>query len=113
MNVGSQGFYNNVFYNINEGVSVWLTPTPTAYIFNNVAWNNSNSTNCYMIGGAKNATVYFYNNTSDAACNLRALNNNYDPTWDGTVYFENNHYIGYAPFKHLYLRFRLGLQMGR
>lgn len=96
VNVGSQQFYNNVFYNINEGVSVWLMPTPTAYIFNNVAWNNSNSGNCYLIGGASGATVYFYNNTSDAPCTLRALDNGSDPRWDGTVYFENNHFIGYS-----------------
>jgi hypothetical protein len=96
VNVGSQEFYNNVFYNINEGVSVWLMPTPTAYIFNNVAWNNSNSGNCYMVGGASGASVYFYNNTSDAPCTLRALDNGYDPVWNGTVYFENNHFIGYS-----------------
>jgi hypothetical protein len=96
VNVGSQSFYNNVFYNINEGVSVWLMPTPTAYIFNNVAWNNSNSANCYVIGGSTGATVYFYNNTSDAQCNLRALNNGSDPVWNGTVYLQNNHYIGYS-----------------
>ncbi len=96
VNVGSQQFYNNVFYNINEGVSVWLMPTPTAYIFNNVAWNNSNSSNCYLLGGASGATVYFYNNTSDAPCTLRALDNGSDPRWDGTVYFENNHFIGYS-----------------
>ena len=95
VNVGSQQFYNNVFYNINEGVSVWLMPTPTAYIFNNVAWNNSNSTNCYVIGGMPSATVYFYNNTNDAPCNLRALNNGSDPVWNGTVYLQNNHLIGY------------------
>lgn len=97
VNVGSQQFYNNVFYNINEGVSVWLMPTPTAYIFNNVAWNNSNSSNCYLIGGATNATLYFYNNTSDAPCSLRGLNNGSDPVWNGTVYFQNNHFIGYSP----------------
>jgi hypothetical protein len=96
VNVGSQQFYDNVFYNINEGVSVWLMPTPTAYIFNNVAWNNSNSANCYVIGGMAGATVYFYNNTSDAPCNLRALNNGSDPVWNGTVYLENNHFIGYS-----------------
>ena len=97
VNVGSQSFYNNVFYNINEGVSVWLMPNPTAYIFNNVAWNNSNSANCYVIGGSVGATLYFYNNTSDAPCNLRALNNGFDPVWNGTVYMQNNHFIGYSP----------------
>ncbi len=95
--VGSQSFYNNVFYNINEGVNVWLMPTPTAYIFNNVSWNVSNYPNCYLIGGSAGATLYFYNNTSDAPCNLRALNNGSDPVWRGTGYLENTHYIGYSP----------------
>ncbi|MHB8754123.1 MAG: hypothetical protein ACYC92_04085 [Candidatus Acidiferrales bacterium] len=96
VNVGPQSFYNNVFFDINEGVSVWLMPNPTAYIFNNVAWNNSNSTNCYVIGGSASATVYFYQNTSDSPCNLRALNNGSDPVWRGTVHFSNDHYIGYS-----------------
>ncbi|HEY2119948.1 MAG TPA: hypothetical protein VGH37_12235 [Candidatus Acidoferrum sp.] len=96
VNVGSQSFYNNVFHDINEGVSVWLMPTPVGYIFNNIEWNNSNSVNCYVIGGSSSATIYFYNNTSDAPCALRALNNGSDPVWRGTVHLANNHYIGYS-----------------
>ena len=103
MAAGAQYFYNNVFYNINEGVSVWMMSTSVDYAFNNVAWNNSNSANCYVVGGSSQSTglptttLYFYNNTSDAACNLRFLNNNSDPLWNGTAYWQNDHFIGYSP----------------
>jgi hypothetical protein len=99
VNVGAQSFYNNVTYNINEGVGTWLMPIGnTAYIFNNVSWNQSNSSNCFLLGAGTPATsAYIYNNTFDAPCNIRALNNGFDPVWHGTIILENNHFIGYSP----------------
>lgn len=103
MAAGSMSFYNNVFFNINEGVSVWLMSTSVDYLFNNIAWNNSNSANCYVFGGSSQSTglptttLNFYNNTNDAPCNLRFLNNGSDPKWHGTANFNNNHLIGYSP----------------
>ena len=99
INLGPQSFYNNVTYNINEGVGTWLMPSGNvAYIFNNVSWNQSNSSNCFLLGGGTPATTaYIYNNTFDSPCNVRALNNGFDPVWNGTIFFQNNHYIGYSP----------------
>ena len=94
----TQYFYNNVFHDINEGVNVWLMPHGgTGYIFNNVSWHISNSVNCYLLGaGTPASPIYFYNNTADAGCQIRGLNNGSDPVFNGTVHFNNNHFIGYS-----------------
>lgn len=96
-------FYNNVFYNINEGVTAWLMSTSVDYVFNNVSWNNNNPTNCFDLGGSSQSTglpattAWIYNNTFDSPCNVRFLNNGSDPKWNGTANWNNNHLIGYSP----------------
>lgn len=100
VNVGPQSFYNNEFFNIDEGVGVWLMPVPAttgvAYLFNNVGWNVFNSTNCYVLGGAAGIKVYFYQNTDVSACNIRLLNNGSDPVFNGTIFFQNDQFIGFG-----------------
>ncbi len=104
VDLGQPEFYNNVFYNINEGVGVWFQQNPVGYYFNNVSWNNSNSANCLRIGGSNVSTMqpvtkmYIYNNTWDAPCTVRgtAPSPGGDPAQNGPVYFENNHLIGFG-----------------
>jgi hypothetical protein len=101
-NIGLQLNYNNIQYNINEGVSIWFMPTTVGYDFNNVRWLNANSTNCVMMGGSAQGsglpttTMYYLNDTFVGPCNIRALNNSSDPLWHGTAYFENDQFIGYG-----------------
>jgi hypothetical protein len=102
--LGAQEFYNNVMYNINEGVGVWFEQNPVGYYFNNVSWNISNSVNCLRVGGSNVntmqpvTTMYIYNNTWDAPCTVRgtAPTPGGDPAQNGPVYFQNNHLIGYG-----------------
>jgi len=102
--LGAQKFYNNVMYNINEGVGVWFQQNPVGYYFNNVSWNISNSANCLRVGGSNVSTLlpvttmYIYNNTWDAPCTVRgtAPSPGGDPAQNGPVYFQNNHMIGFG-----------------
>lgn len=100
-----QEFYNNVVYNINEGVGVWMEPCGSqGYIFNNVMWSVFNGVNAYLIGTGTSyaaATIYFYNNTTDYYLDLNNLfpqlsgaHNGSDPTFKGTVHFSNNQWVG-------------------
>jgi hypothetical protein len=102
--LGNQLFYNNVMYNINEGVGIWFEQNPAGYYFNNVSWNISNSANCLRVGGSNVTTMlpvttmYIYNNTWDAPCTVRgtAPSPGGDPAQNGPVYFQNNHLIGFG-----------------
>lgn len=90
-------YFNNLTSVTNEGESVDMYPgaassNKQAYIFNNISWGNGNPSNCYMIEGDETGGpghVQFFNNTSDAPCDIRWLR--------GTAVsgsFQNNHFIG-------------------
>jgi len=96
-------FYNNVIHDIYLGVGVWLTPGvgDNAYIFNNVIYNNHN--NCFLVSGNGTSGVsnyYFKNNTLDytvGGCNFIIDSQMTSNAINGTIFFQNNHGIGYSP----------------
>ena len=92
--------YNNIFRHTDIGVGIWLGPGTGEYVFNNVSFDNGNPTNCYMFAGSSTGStfLYFYNNTSDSACNIRLTNTGSSPVpFVGNAYFKNNHFINYSP----------------
>jgi hypothetical protein len=101
--LGPQAFYNNVMFNINEGVGVWFQQNPVGYYFNNISWNISNYPNCLVIGGSNPSsglpatTMYVYNNTWDSPCQVKGnAPGGTDPSQNGPVHFSNNHLIGFG-----------------
>lgn len=92
-------FYNNVIYNVREGVGVWLqptsSPTPLAYFFNNVMWNCYQQ--CYYLSSNPGAVLFFYNNTGDSTATMIVNSSSSNLAWSGTVHFSNGHYIGFSP----------------
>jgi len=99
---GSTYFYNNVVRQTDEGVTIWLQGH-VLYNFNNVFYDIGNPTNCLMQNppgfraGTGSATSHIYNNTFVSPCNLRfSAANNTTPSWSGSVYFANNHFIGFS-----------------
>lgn len=102
--LGNQEFYNNVMYNINEGVGVWFQQNPAGYYFNNVSWNIANPANCLRVGGSNVTTLlpvtamYIYDNTWDFPCTTRgtAPTPGGDPAQNGPVHYANNHLIGFG-----------------
>ncbi len=101
----NQSFYNNVFYNIDEGVGVWMEPCAgTGLVYNNIEWNVFNGVNGLIIGTGKSysaATIYVYNNTFDYYLDsnnlyfqVGGIDNGSDPGFNGTMFFSNTHMIG-------------------
>lgn len=101
----NQSFYNNVFYNIDEGVGVWMEPCAgSGYVYNNVEWNVFNGVNGLIIGTGLSysaATIYVYNNTWDYYLDsnnlyfqVGGIDNGSDPGFNGTMLFSNTHMIG-------------------
>jgi hypothetical protein len=108
-NVAGNGiyFYNNMVRHTFQNVGVWFNVPSTLYFFNNVIFDSGSigPQNCIMINNntASAATAYFYNNTIDAPCSARFDEaNGPAPAWNGTVYFQNNHLIGFANLAGLY-----------
>jgi hypothetical protein len=93
-------YYNNIaLYNgIGETVDFYpgsSSSNKAGYIFNNVMVNPDGNAgvNCYMLeGDATPGPVYFFNNTSDAACAMRNPGRG-----SNTATFQNNHFISYSP----------------
>lgn len=96
----SMSIYNNIIRNTDIGVTINPGPPSggTLYVFNNVWWNNANSSNCLAFENNSSAAVNFYitNNTFDAPCNTRFLVSGGPNPVNGTATFQNNHYIGYS-----------------
>ena len=91
--------YNNLIYNVHQGETFDIEQTSctggyqNAYIFNNVDWQIGNSGNCWIQDNdSTNEGTYYFNNTFEAPCTIRAVNS-YPSTTNVT--FENNHLIGY------------------
>ena len=99
---GTTYFYSNVVRHTAEGVTVWLQAS-ILYVFNNVFYDIGNPINCLMQNppgfraGAGVATSYIYNNTFESPCHLNFnAANSTTPSWSGSVYFGNNHLVGYS-----------------
>jgi hypothetical protein len=102
-------FYNNVIRHTYINENFYLPVRTTAYIFNNVMYDNMNSVfgvlaaGCFRINAVSNSAasqnVYIYNNTlGDASCQFIFANANAPLTsFNGTGNFENNHFIGFSP----------------
>jgi hypothetical protein len=110
-------FFGNTMYESNGSESLYL-PCPSGeacYIYNNVWYENGaaiveiNPHACINmnVGPTGSATAYFYDNTFEygdgsatgaGACQIVGQNANlsgYSDAWNGTMYFENNHFINF------------------
>ena len=108
-------FYNNVMRHTYVTEDIYLAVRTTAYIFNNVFYDNMNSpfgvlaNGCIRLNSVGNSaasqSAYFYNNTEgDSSCGL-VLSTANSPltTWNGTVTFQNNHFIGSSALSAVYI----------
>lgn len=102
-------FYNNIMRHTYVTEDIYLAVTTTAYIFNNVFYDNMNvpgfgiiTNGCVRLNQVSNSTAtttaYISNNTfGDGNCQINFDHSNSPLTaWNGTAYFQNNHYIGYS-----------------
>jgi hypothetical protein len=98
--------YNNVFRHTNIGITTSFEVASTAYVFNNVYFDIGNSANCMQLVNANPSlspqTVFLTNNTIDntssnssPGCGIRLLNQG-GQVWNGTLNYQNNHFIGYG-----------------
>jgi hypothetical protein len=90
---GAMYIYNNLIANVTNGETIDINVASTAYVFNNVYFNNGNPANCFMDESANGATVtvYHFNETLDNPCTLRIFN-----TFVGNWHAANMHFIGYS-----------------
>jgi hypothetical protein len=104
-------FYNNVLRHnyVTQLMFLTVPEGQTGYIFNNVVYDSlyydggTFATNCFLMESTfdGSATLYFYNNTLDwgtGGCLVTGSSDNIAPNstrWNGTMYFQNNHFIGY------------------
>ena len=98
-------FYNNIIRYTHQNVLYWPQWAATAYMFNNILFENDNGSagtggNCFMLSPTSNGNtpaVYIYNNTfagDDGVCQFNFFpGNSSTPSWTGTAFFENNHFI--------------------
>jgi hypothetical protein len=102
-------FYNNILRHTYVTEDIYLAVTTNAYVFNNIFYDNMNVPNFGIIGsgcmrfnqvGNSNATTnaYIFNNTiGDGNCQFNFDHDNAPLTaWNGTAYFQNNHFIGFS-----------------
>ncbi len=101
-------FYNNIIRHTYVTEDVYLAVTNTAYVFNNVFYDNMNvpnfgiiSTGFFRFNRVSNSisstSAYIYNNTIDVNSEFNFDGANAPLTaWNGTAYFENNHLIGFG-----------------
>jgi hypothetical protein len=108
-------FYNNIMRNTYSTENIYFAVRTSIYFFNNVMYNNMNSTVGSIPGGcirfnsvsnsSGNQSAYIYNNTmGDSTCQLKfeVANSPLTP-WNGTGYFENNHFIGSSSLGNVYI----------
>lgn len=101
--VGNMYIYNNVTHDIGEGVTFWPEPYPgtSLFVFNNVFYNIGNGGNCFMVDGQGSAgaiQAHFYNNTFDyqsGGCQINFFASHAGQEFNGSVDFQNNHFINY------------------
>jgi hypothetical protein len=106
---GNIYFYNNVIRHNNIG-ELFFFAVPhnhTLYFYNNVFFDNpglGSPGNCVFMNSTQSgtSTAYFSNNTFDwgtGGCQIQGTTGNFGPpystNWIGTMYFENNHFVGY------------------
>ena len=92
-------FYNNVVRHTNIGITLDLFDPGNLYYFNNVSYDIGNGGNGFQLENlapATPVTAYISNNTWDPYT-IRYLDQDPTQIWNGTTYFENNHFIGYSP----------------
>lgn len=99
-------FYNNAVRHttgggVGLGVNVWLNVATALYFFNNVFYDIGNSANCVMLsnqqGNNTRNNSFIWNNTIDASCSLSLMvGDSTSSTFNGDLWFENNHLIGYT-----------------
>jgi len=97
----STAFYNNMIRNVDMGQSINLTKASGAssvYVFNNTFFGIGNSVNCMLFSSSdsNNGSYYIVNNTFDSPCLIGTSGNPQPQLAHGTIYFENNHFIGFS-----------------
>jgi hypothetical protein len=108
-------FYNNIMRNTYSTENIYFAVRTSIYFFNNVMYNNMNSVVGSIPGGcirfnsvsnsSGNQSAYIYNNTmGDSTCQLKfeVANSPLTP-WNGTGYFQNNHFIGSSSLGNVYI----------
>ncbi len=101
-------FYNNILRHTYVTEDIYLAVTTSAYVFNNVFYDNMNvpnfgiiSAGCVRFNKVSNSNLttsaYIFNNTiGDGNCQFNFDHANAPLTaWNGTAYFQNNHFIGF------------------
>jgi hypothetical protein len=108
----NSSFNNNIVRHAFVSETFFLTVAhgQNLYFFNNVFFDllhwgpgDTAAQNCLLMESTQNesSTAYFYNNTFDwgtGGCKVTGAATNLSPystNWSGTMYFENNHFIGY------------------
>ena len=100
-------FYNNVIRHTTINENFYLPVTTVLYGFGNVSYDNMNSNEgtlpatCIRFNnipvGNPTVAVYWYNNTDDGTCQLRAATTNAPLTpFDGTISEQGNFFIAYS-----------------
>ena len=107
-------FYNNVMRHTYVTENIYLAVRTTAYVFNNVFYDNMNSqygvlpSGCIRFNSVSNSaasqSAYIYNNTEgDSSCQFIFASPNSPLTaWNGTATFQNNHFIGATALSNAY-----------
>jgi len=106
-------WYNNVIRHTYVTEDVYLAVRTSAYIFNNVFFDNMNSVfgslpaGFFRLNAVSNSTLpvsaYIYNNTLDNTGQFIFDQSNAPLTaWDGNGYFRNNHVIGWTSMSSVY-----------
>jgi len=93
--------YNNIFRNVNSGVTLWPESIQAnTYIFNNIFYGIDNPQNCIVLDGQGDSgipiNVYITNNTFDSPCNVRFFDQHAGQEFNGAGLFQNNYFIGYS-----------------
>ncbi len=107
-------FYNNIVRHTYVTEDIYLAVGNTAYFFNNVFYDNMNvaglggvPSGCVRFNAVSSSgsqTAYIANNTIDTGCqiNFDKVNSPLQP-WNGTAFFQNNHFIGFSNLNSAYV----------
>jgi hypothetical protein len=108
-------WYNNIMRHTFSTENVYFAVRTNIYFFNNVMYDNMNSTVGVIPGGcirfnnvgnsSQPTTAYIYNNTfGDNTCQLKfEVANSPLTAWSGTGIFQNNHMINFTGLGGVYI----------
>jgi hypothetical protein len=102
----AMSWYNNIMRHTYATENIYFGVRTVLYFFNNVQYDNMNAISgpaaCIRLNSVSNSSstqqAYIYNNTTDSSCLFKFEKANSPLTpWNGTGYFQNNHFIGFSP----------------